>query len=98
MDSEQKLMLYRIVQEQINNCLKYADASTIEVQVTMEDSRAGICVRDNGKGFDPSQLREGTGMRNIRSRLELFQGEVKFLSRPGEGCTLQAHFPLKANH
>jgi signal transduction histidine kinase len=37
-------------------------------------------------------------MRNIRSRLELFQGEVKFLSRPGEGCTLQAHFPLKANH
>ena len=98
MDAEQKLMLYRIVQEQINNCLKYAEASTIEVQVTVEDTRAGICVRDNGKGFDPSKLREGTGMRNIRSRLELFQGEVKFLSRPGEGCTLQAHFPLKPNY
>ena len=94
LDGEQKLMLYRIVQEQLNNCIKYADASHIRIEVQVKDRQASVRVKDNGKGFDPDLLKEGTGMRNIRSRLELFQGSVVYLAAPGAGCELQASFPV----
>lgn len=94
LSSEQKLMLYRIVQEQLNNCTKYADASEIQIVASCSDGCVQVTVNDNGKGFDPALLREGTGMRNIRGRLELFQGEVQFESSPGAGCMLKARFPM----
>ena len=94
LDAEQKLMVYRIVQEQLNNCIKYAEASLIRIEVRVKDRQASVQVKDNGKGFDPNSVREGTGMRNIRSRLELFQGSVLYQSAPGAGCELQASFPV----
>lgn len=95
--SDQKLMLYRIVQEQLNNCIKYADAEKINIDADLEKGFALVSVSDNGLGFDLSKIQEGTGMRNIRGRLELFQGELEVDSAPGEGCRLRARFPIERN-
>lgn len=95
LDPDQKLMVYRIIQEQLNNCIKYAEASLVEIKVMAVDGKVCVRVKDNGRGFDASSIREGTGMRNIRSRLELFEGNVRFDSQPGGGCELVAGFPVR---
>lgn len=97
LDADQKLMIYRIVQEQLNNCIKYAEAAKIWVTISVVEADIQIQVKDNGRGFDPALVREGTGMRNIRSRLELFHGTVVFDAKPGEGCQVSAEFPI-INH
>ncbi|HEX2608919.1 MAG TPA: ATP-binding protein [Flavisolibacter sp.] len=91
---EQKLMIYRVVQEQLNNIIKYAAASYIKIILTVNENTAHISIEDNGNGFDPSSLITGIGLRNIRSRLEVYSGELKLDSAPGKGCRLEANFSL----
>ncbi len=91
---EQKLMVYRIIQEQLNNIVKYADAANVLIIVTVADDGAEVLVKDDGKGFDPATYKEGTGLRNIRSRLELFQGNMELLCGNTGGCELRASFQL----
>jgi signal transduction histidine kinase len=52
-------------------------------------------VRDNGRGFDESTMGKGVGLRNMSSRLGLFDGQCKLESAPGRGCVLQANFVRK---
>jgi two-component system sensor histidine kinase UhpB len=92
-DEDQKLLVYRIVQEQLNNILKYAEASKVEIAVRLVDETVTIRVVDNGKGFDPLHARNGIGLGNIRSRLQLHKGTLEIQSEPGKGCTLLARFP-----
>lgn len=96
--TDQKLMIYRIVQEQLNNCVKYAEAENIDITVSVVDTSVQVIIRDDGKGFDPATVGEGTGMRNIRGRLELFQGTVVFDAKPGTGCQVKASFPIKGGN
>ena len=91
---EQQLMVYRIIQESLNNILKYAEATEVVIAINVCGRQAAIRVKDNGKGVDLSSLREGTGIRNIRSRLELFNGEAAFRSAPGEGFEMNAIFRI----
>lgn len=95
LEEEQKLMVYRIVQEQVNNIIKHAAATSIDIHVEASDESALVHIRDNGRGFDVQNQPEGTGIRNIRSRLELFQGQLQIQSAPGKGCELKAGFPLQ---
>lgn len=98
LDSDQKLMIYRIVQEQLNNCIKYAEAENIEITVSIIETSVQVIIKDDGKGFDPALVSEGTGMRNIRGRLELFQGTVVFDAKPGTGCQVRAAFPITSGN
>lgn len=93
--SEQKLMVYRVVQEQVNNVIKYAAASLIEVKLAiLNNDNVQISVRDNGKGFEPGKVRSGIGLENIRSRLQVYKGNMDIQSSPGHGCTLLATFKI----
>ncbi|MEO6232310.1 MAG: response regulator [Ferruginibacter sp.] len=83
-----KLTLYRIIQEQVNNILKHADASAIKINIKANNDIVTLNVEDNGKGFDPLAQRKGVGITNINSRAELFNGKVKIDSAPGKGCRL----------
>ncbi|CAN5529333.1 histidine kinase dimerization/phosphoacceptor domain -containing protein [soil metagenome] len=83
-----KLTLYRIIQEQVNNILKHADASEIIINIQVNNDIVTLNVQDNGKGFDPLAQRNGVGITNINSRAELFSGKVKIESAPGNGCLL----------
>jgi two-component system sensor histidine kinase UhpB len=94
LSAEQKLMVYRVIQEQLNNITKYAGASKVELGISIADNQASILIRDNGKGFDPSKVKSGIGLKNISSRLQLFSGDININSSLGNGCELIAHFSI----
>lgn len=93
-DKELKLTIYRIVQELMNNIVKYAQASSVKVVITQDGPGLTVSVQDNGIGFDKSIKRSGLGLANIKSRVELFQGTLQVNSAPGKGCCTIAFFPI----
>jgi signal transduction histidine kinase len=94
MKDEQMLMIYRIIQEQLNNIIKYAEAKDIEITLGLQKEQVQILIHDNGKGFDKQQVKAGLGFRNIQTRLLLFNGQMNVESSPGNGCSLSASFPV----
>jgi two-component system, NarL family, sensor histidine kinase UhpB len=94
LSAEQKLMVYRVVQEQLNNITKYAGASKVELHIAVANDHVTIIIRDDGKGFDPSTVKTGIGLKNISSRLQLFSGDLNINSSPGKGCELKAYFSI----
>lgn len=83
-----KLNLFRIVQEQINNTLKHANAKIMQIDFKQFSDNISISIGDDGIGFDPSISRKGIGINNVISRAELYKGKVVIDSEPGKGCTL----------
>ncbi|MEJ8842519.1 PAS domain S-box protein [Lacibacter sp. H375] len=94
MSEQLKLTIYRILQEQVNNILKYSKASTLEIQLLQADYKIVLRVKDNGVGFDPAQKTAGVGLMNIRTRAALQGGEVIMITSPGNGCELHVEFKL----
>lgn len=95
LENDKKLMIYRVVQEQVNNIVKYAEASSVEIKLdNTSTSQVLVTVRDNGKGFEPEKVRTGIGLRNIQSRLQVYNGSLVIHSSPGNGCLLEASFPV----
>ncbi|MGZ8536669.1 MAG: sensor histidine kinase, partial [Flavisolibacter sp.] len=94
LNDDHKLMIFRVVQEQLNNIIKYAHANHIVIRITTTNQKASIEINDDGKGFDTSIIASGIGLRNIRSRLQVYAGQLEIESSPGEGCSLYAEFVL----
>lgn len=90
LDSSKEIIVYRIVQELLNNILKHAAASETLVQLVKEESRLSIVVEDNGKGFDPALLEnnKGAGWTSIRSRVDYLQGHLDINSETGKGTSV----------
>lgn len=86
--------LYRIVQELLNNIIKYAQAKTIRLSLRVRAGRVQMCMKDDGIGFDMSAVRGGIGIENIRRRAQSFGGSVRFISAPGEGCEVLVELPV----
>jgi len=85
---EQKINIYRIIQEQLNNILKHAQAETVVIELNKVKEQVRLRLADDGKGFDPRMRRKGVGISNIISRAELYNGKVEIESAPGKGCQL----------
>lgn len=94
-DSDIQTNLYRIVQEQLTNILKHAQASKVKIFVRLTKKLIKLHIADNGKGFDPLTLKDGIGLENIKRRAEMFSGKCKLKSSPGNGCDLMVELPLK---
>lgn len=90
----QKLMVYRITQEQLNNILKHSRAEHVKIAFARAGAQVHLSIEDDGIGFDTRKLKSGLGLKNIRHRLELFNGEMKIISAPDMGCKLEAKFEL----
>jgi PAS domain S-box-containing protein len=95
-DDKQKLMLFRIIQEQVNNVLKHAEATKLVIDISIDDRTISLSVADNGKGFDKGKVRvkKGVGLGNIESRTHLFNGKVVIDTEPGKGCKLFVQIPI----
>jgi PAS domain S-box-containing protein len=91
----QKLTLFRITQEQLNNITRHAGAKNILISLRNSHQSVALEIRDDGKGFDKKKLRRGLGFTNIRNRAELFGGTAEVFSKPGEGCALKVYMPVK---
>jgi PAS domain S-box-containing protein len=85
---EQKINIYRIIQEQLNNILKHAQAGEVVIELNKVKEQVRLRLADDGKGFDPRMRRKGVGISNIISRAELYNGKVEIESAPGKGCQL----------
>lgn len=94
MSPEMRLNLYRILQEQLRNIQKYANATMIEVDVLIHRDRLKMRVSDNGVGFDVKSVKRGIGFANMKRRAELFTGEFEITSLPGNGCEIIVDIPL----
>ena len=90
----QKLMIYRITQEQLNNILKHSKAEHVGIFFSRADSQVQLIIEDDGIGFDTKKMKSGLGLKNIRHRLELFNGNMKIISSPDSGCKLEAMFEI----
>ncbi|WP_073043880.1 sensor histidine kinase [Cnuella takakiae] len=92
---ELHLTLYRIVQESVNNILKYAAASDAWITIEHKDQHLLLMIRDNGLGFDVSTRKAGIGIANMKTRADSQHGRFKVQSRPGAGTVIRASFPLE---
>ncbi|MEI7736540.1 MAG: PAS domain S-box protein [Ferruginibacter sp.] len=88
-----QLAFYRIIQEQLNNILKYAIASQVTISVKLASQMIILSVTDDGLGFDTTIKKEGIGLENIRRRAGLLDGKAKIVSAPGKGCTVIVEIP-----
>jgi PAS domain S-box-containing protein len=95
LDESIKLMIYRIAQEQLNNILKYADCSMVEITIETHADSLELIMEDNGKGFDLSQKSKGVGLRNIDNRVKFYKGTSSIITQPYHGCRLEVSVPLK---
>jgi PAS domain S-box-containing protein len=92
---EIQINLYRIMQEQMKNIVKYADAGKIDVAVTRLNGHINLRVADNGKGFDIKALKDGIGLSNIKKRAESLSGKFMLNSAPGKGCEIFVTIPVE---
>ena len=93
-DGDIQLNLYRILQEQSNNIMKYSEATIIEVTLMLVNKCIKLRIFDNGIGFDTKKNRNGIGINNIRKRAELFSGNFLLRSAPGKGCEVIVEIPI----
>ena len=89
-DSDIEVILYRVICELINNSLKHASASKIDIQLMATATELKLDYADDGRGFDPAKVADsGMGLSNINSRVGSLGGSCHITSRPGKG--MQAH-------
>ncbi|MGB3005222.1 MAG: ATP-binding protein [Chitinophagaceae bacterium] len=90
MEPSTEIVVYRIVQELLNNAVKHSDATTILAQVIRHGNNLSITVEDNGKGFDTSvtDFTKGAGLANVKSRVEYLKGQMDLRSNTGKGTSV----------
>lgn len=96
LDSNLETVLYRVIQECVNNVIKHASADTLDISVVKEAREISATIEDNGKGFDADRPGnpDGMGLKNIRTRVEYLKGTVEFDSTPGKGTLIAIHVPI----
>jgi PAS domain S-box-containing protein len=92
-DKSKELMFYRIVQEQLNNILKYANATEVTIRLQQQENHLMLLIADNGVGFNTNEQSSGIGLKNINSRINFYSGKMNLVSAPGKGCTLEVSIP-----
>ncbi len=88
------IQIFRIVQEGINNAIKYANASQIELVTQLQENKLFIEVKDNGKGFDKKEVALGNGLRNMQTRTDQINGLIEINSEEGKGTSIILEYPL----
>lgn len=98
-DDNTNVMLFRIVQEALNNIVKYAKANEVLVQITYSEDWFDLTIEDDGVGFDPSKIdaEKGMGLKSIAFRTEFIGGTYDLTSRPGAGTLVTINLPIAAN-
>lgn len=87
------LVLYRILQELINNVLKHSQASQVIIQFSENSSSYLLTVEDDGIGFEKDKVKHGLGLQNIHSRVKYLNGKLNFYSKTNEGVSYEISIP-----
>ncbi|WP_462250666.1 sensor histidine kinase, partial [Ferruginibacter sp.] len=91
-----EIIIYRIIQELLNNIMKHAAAKEATVQVVKEEGRLSIIVEDDGKGFDTALIKnnKGAGLTSIQSRVDYLKGQLEIHSETGKGTLVNIEFNI----
>jgi len=95
--ANRELVVYRVIQELLNNIVKHAEATAIRLCMRYEPERLTVVVEDDGVGFDPEHLavqeRSGIGLRNVLNRISMINGTATIQSARGAGTKITLHLP-----
>jgi signal transduction histidine kinase len=96
LDLNIETILYRVIQECVNNVIKHSGADTLDITIIKEPAELTATIEDNGNGFDTSDKEkfEGIGLKNMRTRVEYLKGTIDVDSAPGHGTVVALHIPL----
>jgi len=95
LEANKELVLFRIIQEALNNIVKHASATIIDIQLHYELEKLTLVITDNGKGFAQKQTKDsGTGLTNMRKRANTLNGKWKIISSPGIGTRIKVDVPF----
>ncbi len=91
-----KLMIYRIVQEALNNVAKHSKAPKVKVSLIKAEGKLQLSIEDNGRGFDSQQIGDtGMGLSSMKERTQFSGGFFSIYSSPEKGTIIQALWPLE---
>jgi signal transduction histidine kinase len=77
---DRQIILFRIIQEAVQNAVKHSNASNIYINIDQDTDMLLIKIEDDGKGFDTEKLAEGVGIINMKNRIKLLKGDIKWVS------------------
>ena len=89
-----KVTLFRIIQEQTRNIVKYSKANNVKISLDCCCGQIRLLLKDDGAGFDIEKTRRGLGLSNIYERTRLYSGKVVLKTAPGKGCSIIINIPL----
>jgi two-component system sensor histidine kinase UhpB len=89
-----KVTLFRIIQEQVTNIVKYSMATQVLIKITQTNDQVTLIIKDDGVGFDVEEKRKGIGINNIYKRVEALDGEAQIISKRGKGCKISVVIPI----
>ena len=92
LDRDKELVLYRCAYELVNNALKHAKASSIDIQLMQDEKEVTLTVSDDGKGMQEGT--EGMGLQNIRERIAPYKGQTNIVTANGKGTDIHITLPL----
>ncbi|HSG67616.1 MAG TPA: sensor histidine kinase, partial [Bacteroidales bacterium] len=95
-----EIMIYRIIQEIVNNSLKHANANKIDLTIIVHPDQLDISCSDNGIGFDRDRIlgKKTIGIQSIHSRVKFLDGNICIDSSPGNGTVYRINIPLEPKH
>lgn len=91
----QKIMIFRAIQELLNNTIKHADAQRINLDFFIDNKGLNITFEDDGKGFDMNQIENGLGLGSVNSRIAFLKGTTDWQSSPCDGTFVKMQIPLE---
>ncbi|WP_366185407.1 ATP-binding protein [Flavobacterium ovatum] len=90
-----KINLFRIIQESLQNCNKYANANSITVEIRKVNENINLSIQDDGMGFNVNLKKKGIGLQNMTSRAKECKGEFNVKSKNGEGTKITVIIPIE---
>jgi two-component system NarL family sensor kinase len=95
-DANIETVLYRVIQESVNNVIKHSGANHLDISLIKDEDGIAATIEDNGKGFDISDRNkfDGIGLKNIKTRIEYLKGTVEWNSSAGKGTLVAIHVPV----
>ena len=97
LETDTGLVVFRMVQEVLNNIVKHADAAVIDINLHYSTALLTIHISDDGKGFNTAETRTGTGLQNIKKRAAMLKGNVSIISN-NIGTRIKIEMPLYDNN
>jgi two-component system, NarL family, sensor kinase len=95
-DDTIEIILYRVLQESVNNVMKHAAASRLDISLIRDEKNISLTIEDNGKGFDAAGpgVYNGIGLNNLKSRINFLKGKVELDSQVGKGTLVSVYIPV----